>query len=87
MGSIIKTISLDGRTAKIAETIPNFSQWIRARLLDLEEKRITPKHTWSYYCEVCDWEWKNSDKDNFFYCMNKSCTNHARIIPKRIDLE
>jgi len=55
MGSIIKTISLDGRTQKIAESIPNFSQWVRAKLLELEEKRVTPKQGWEYTCPECSW--------------------------------
>jgi len=33
MGREVKTISLDSTTAKIAENIPNFSQWVRTQLL------------------------------------------------------
>ena len=87
MGSIIKTISLDSRTQKIAETIPNFSQWIRAKLLELEEKRITPKYKWRYDCYECDHSWYKSDKDEFFYCLNRATNCKPRLIPKRIDLE
>jgi hypothetical protein len=32
-----KTISLDEKTAAIAETIPNFSEWVRANLLRWDE--------------------------------------------------
>ena len=34
--AVVKTITLDERTAKIAKKIPNFSKWIRLRLIDLE---------------------------------------------------
>jgi hypothetical protein len=44
MMKIQKTISLDETTAQIAETIPNFSEWVRARLLDREEKESKVKH-------------------------------------------
>ena len=55
-GSVIKTISLDGRTLKIANTIPNFSEWVRSKLLELEEKRVTPvKQGWEYTCDECGW--------------------------------
>lgn len=33
MGRVIKTISLDSTSARIAENIPNFSQWVRQQLL------------------------------------------------------
>ena len=33
MGREVKTISLDSTTAKIAENIPNFSEWVRTQLL------------------------------------------------------
>lgn len=33
MGRVIKTISLDEMTAKLAENIPNFSAWIRQQLI------------------------------------------------------
>lgn len=70
MGSIIKTISLDGRTAKIAETIPNFSQWIRARLLELEEKRERPLQGWEYTCPTCGWFGVYSRVRTWLYCKN-----------------
>jgi len=87
MGSIIKTISLDGRTQKIAETIPNFSQWVRAKLLELEEKRVTPRHGWLYHCHECNHAWTKPDKDDFFYCMNRKSYCKDRIIPQEVDLE
>jgi len=74
MGSIIKTISLDGRTQKIAETLPNFSQWIRAKLLELEEKRLTPKEGWEYVCPECGSFWVFAKPKNWFYCQNDDCT-------------
>jgi len=33
MGREVKTISLDSMTAKLAEDIPNFSQWVRQQLI------------------------------------------------------
>ena len=82
MGSIIKTISLDGRTAKIAETIPNFSQWIRAKLLELEEKRLTPKQGWRYACEECGWTAVFPKVRTWLYCRNMDdgyCSNTDEI--------
>jgi len=35
-----RTISLDERTAEIAGSMNNLSQWVRARLLALEEGRL-----------------------------------------------
>lgn len=75
MGSIIKTISLDGRTQKIAETIPNFSQWVRAKLLELEEKRVTPKRGYEYTCPDCYSYWAFTKPKEYFYCMSQDCSN------------
>lgn len=79
MGSIIKTISLDGRTAKIAETIPNFSQWIRAKLLELEEQRVTPQSGYEYSCPECGHYWIFAKPKNWFYCRNEECQYKADI--------
>lgn len=89
MGSIIKTISLDGRTAKIAETIPNFSQWIRAKLLELEEKRITPRVGYEYTCPECYHFWVFNKPKNWFYCIHDGCQYKADISTtcKVVDLE
>ena len=37
--AVVKTITLDERTARIAKKIPNFSKWVRLNLLDLEHKQ------------------------------------------------
>ena len=57
-----KTISLDEKTAEIAETIPNFSEWVRANLLRWDENHerkptlkhwltcdVDPSHVWMSY--------------------------------------
>ena len=77
MGSIIKTISLDVRTAKIAETIPNFSQWIRAKLLELEEVTLLPQTGWEYTCPICRTYWVYA-KQRFdrVFCKEKTCENY-----------
>ena len=36
---VIKTISLCEETAKLAANIPNFSEWVRSKLLETDEKR------------------------------------------------
>lgn len=36
---VIKTISLCEETAKLAANIPNFSEWVRSKLLELDETR------------------------------------------------
>ena len=89
MGSIIKTISLDGRTAKIAETIPNFSQWIRAKLLELEEQRITPRSGYEYTCPECNSYWIFAYSKNWFYCRNNECSFTGDIVSTqcKVDLE
>ncbi len=73
MGSKIKTISLDDRTEKIANSIPNFSQWIRARLLELEEKRTTPNHGYRYTCPDCSNFWVYALPKQWFYCTMDEC--------------
>tara|TARA_R110001606_G_scaffold392197_1_gene560933 strand:- start:996 stop:1265 length:270 start_codon:yes stop_codon:yes gene_type:complete len=73
MGSIIKTISLDSRTQKIAATIPNFSQWIRAKLLELEEKRVTPTHGYRYTCPDCTKYWVFAVPKQYIYCNVEDC--------------
>ena len=35
----IKTVSLCEATAKVADNMPNFSAWVRAKLLDEHERR------------------------------------------------
>jgi len=75
MGSRIKTISLDGRTEKIAESIPNFSQWVRAKLLELEEKRVKPKRGYEYTCPDCYSYWCFSEPKDYFYCRQMNCNN------------
>ena len=77
MGSIIKTISLDGRTQKIADSIPNFSGWVRAKLLELEEKRLTPRIGHEYHCPICQHFWVYSKiKHDKTFCQKKDCTNY-----------
>jgi hypothetical protein len=36
---VIKTISLCKETADLAANIPNFSEWVRAKLFESDEKR------------------------------------------------
>tara|TARA_R100000426_G_C4758786_1_gene86291 strand:+ start:52 stop:330 length:279 start_codon:yes stop_codon:yes gene_type:complete len=82
MGSIIRTISLDGRTLKIAESIPNFSQWVRAKLLELEESRVTPKQGWKYYCIECGWTAVYPRVRTWLYCKNMDdghCKNYDEL--------
>ncbi len=89
MGSVIKTISLDGRTSKIADTIPNFSQWVRAKLLELEEKRVTPKVGYEYTCPACDTYWMMNKSLPYLYCRNMDCNNKEDISNtlRLVDLE
>jgi hypothetical protein len=75
MGSIIKTISLDGRTQKIADSIPNFSGWVRAKLLELEEKRVTPTRGYEYTCPDCYSYWCFTTPKEWFYCKQMGCDN------------
>lgn len=89
MGSIIKTISLDGRTQKIANTIPNFSQWVRAKLLELEEKRITPNQGWEYTCQDCGWFAVYPRVRTWLYCANDECknTHELSVTGRLVNLE
>lgn len=89
MGSIIKTISLDGRTQKIADTIPNFSQWVRAQLLKLEETRLMPRQGYQYNCNECGTYWTHSKPMEFYYCRTDGCKNTNDIVTtvKVVDLE
>ena len=77
-------ISLDGETLKIAEEIPNFSAWVRAQLLNLQDKQ-KPSKIWVYYCLSCDNEYYHSTKDNFFYCPNyENCKNKNSLTPREL---
>jgi len=89
MASVIKTISLDGRTQKIAETIPNFSQWVRAKLLELEESRLTPRVKYRYTCNECDKYYIFHKKRDWWYCRTDGCNNRNDLVYTefRIDVE
>ena len=50
MTRIIKTISLDETTAEIASSLPNFSEFIRAKLLEHAGLVLG----WYWICEPCD---------------------------------
>lgn len=52
MGSKLRTISLDGETSKIADKIENFSGWVRAQLLKLDEQN-NKKIDLIFECNVC----------------------------------
>jgi len=56
---VIKTISLCEETAKLAANIPNFSEWIRARLFEKDEKRKEmDKVAFEQWRETGEWpEW------------------------------
>tara|TARA_R100000664_G_C2680440_1_gene88669 strand:+ start:265 stop:537 length:273 start_codon:yes stop_codon:yes gene_type:complete len=54
MTRIIKTISLDDETNKIAQSLPNFSMFVRAKLLELEAKKATRGYFWRCECAVRD---------------------------------
>ena len=75
-----KTISLDGKTAAIAETIPNFSEWVRANLLRWDENEIdepvykywlkcdkNDEHVWISYTE----RYVRYDGQDCIACMRK----------------
>jgi len=47
-----KMISLDEKCLQIAQNIPNFSQWVRGKLMELDEKRTHLMAT-KYTCEEC----------------------------------
>jgi DNA-directed RNA polymerase subunit M/transcription elongation factor TFIIS len=56
MGSKLKTISLDGETSRIADEIPNFSQWVRAQLIKYDEHnkpKIKFKNK-TFLCSKCE---------------------------------
>lgn len=84
MGSKLKTISLDGQTSKIADNIPNFSQWVRSKLLEHAE-RITPTTRYSYACNTCErvfiFDYDKGDTD---MCRNKMCANYGYEIKRVI---
>ena len=49
----IKTVSLCEATSKVADNIPNFSAWVRAKLLDTIEPRV-----WVRMCPECGGKWQ-----------------------------
>jgi len=53
MGSKLRTISLDGETSKIADRIENFSGWVRAQLLKLDERQNKRKVDMIFQCNKC----------------------------------
>jgi hypothetical protein len=80
MGSIIKTISLDGECLKIAEKIENFSGWVRAQLIKFDEEN-NPSERYSYACYMCERVFTyDSDKGEESYCRNKRCTDYGHAI-------
>jgi len=90
MTRIIKTISLCEQTEKLAAQKKNFSQWIRAKLLnEVEEKSRTYFPIWQYYCGTCGWYWnvKSEEVDNFFYCREMfadRCNNREALKGERV---
>ncbi len=70
-----KMISLDEKCLQIAQNIPNFSQWVRGKLMELDEQRtalIEQKPTVIYSCDECNQVWvrRENQIDRFFYCPN-----------------
>lgn len=75
-------ISLCVKTLALAEEKTNFSGWVRAMLLQEDERNKPRKLRWRYVCEECDtaFDVTRAEFDNYFYCPNmmrgrKDCNN------------
>lgn len=75
MGSKLRTISLDGETSKIADRIENFSGWVRAQLLKLDEHK-NRKIDLIFQCSKCNTRMMGNLKMNFkeHYLVDKDST-------------
>ncbi len=82
MTRIIKTISLDQETDRIAKLIPNFSAWIRAKLIQFDED-MNPKIKYSYACYKCDRVFTfDKDQGEQTYCRNNVCKHYGHYIDR-----
>jgi len=80
MTRLIKTISLDEETYKIAQSLPNFSEFIRAQLIALEEKR-NPKIRYAYACFTCERMFTYAtDQGETSLCRSKMCKDYGLSI-------
>lgn len=71
-----KMISLDSKTLKLAEEKPNFSEWVRSKLLENNQDM----KRWKYECHECEYQFHVSSKlvDLNFQCQRRlwyGCTN------------
>ena len=75
MGSKLRTISLDVETSKIADRIENFSGWVRAQLLKLDEHKKR-KVDLIFQCSRCNTRMMGNLKMNFkeHYLVDKDST-------------
>ena len=72
-----KMISLDGETLEIAETIENFSGWVRAQLHKYNEKE-NPRKRYSYSCDFCERVFTyDRDHGELTICRNKKCEKYG----------
>ena len=70
-------ISLDGETLEIAETIENFSGWVRAQLHKYNE-RENPRQRYSYHCYKCDRIFTyDADRGEYSICRHKTCSKYG----------
>ena len=70
-------ISLDGECLKIADTIENFSGWVRAQLHKYNEQH-NPTKRYSYVCYECDRVFTyQKDMGDETICRNQTCSKYA----------
>ena len=78
-------ISLCVKTLALAEKKTNFSGWVRAMLLQEEERNKPAKKRFRYDCDECDHYFivKETEHNDFFYCPNmmrgRGCDNTHRL--------
>ena len=78
-------ISLDSQTLKLAEQKKNFSQWVRAQLIKVDENERGVRRRFEYTCDECKYYWGVSSKmpDEYFYCPNmmKDKCENKEVLP------
>jgi hypothetical protein len=77
-------ISLDGECLKIADTIENFSGWVRAQLHKYNEQH-NPQIRYSYFCGVCERVFTyDKDQGDDSICRKSSCVEYGYNIGRLI---
>lgn len=84
-----KMVNLCPTTYEIAQKMPNFSSWVREKLLELNKIQSKPPSGYEYSCPKCSSYWVYREPKANIFCTSQDCdyidsiTKSVRVVDLR----